>query len=380
MKKLICIAILMISVAAAAFSLNVACAEEGYEVSAFSAYMTDAESGRVLYAKAADEKHEIASMVKIMTANLVFEALDRGDISLDQDVTVSSVAAGMGGSQMFLDEGAVYKVDDLIKGVIVASANDASVALAELISGSHQAFVNAMNSRAQEMGMTNTRFSCATGLPDSGEQYSTARDVNTMTRALMKHAKYYDYAGIWMEDFVHPSGRTTQLVNTNKLIRNYAGCVGGKTGFTNEAGFCLSACADRKGVRVVATLIGGKDSNTRFSEVSGMFNYAFANYTRAKAVCAGEQMGEAKVRGGKIDSLPYGADRDVSVLIKNGETLSDPVITLPDKLKAPVTRGDVIGTAEYSAPTGEKITVNLIALCDVEKASLWDIIKDIFIR
>ena len=228
--------------------------------------------------------------------------------------------------------------------------------------------------------MTNTRFSCATGLPDSGEQYSTARDVNTMTRALMKHSKYYDYAGIWMEDFVHPSGRTTQLVNTNKLIRNYAGCVGGKTGFTNEAGFCLSACADRKGVRVVATLIGGKDSNTRFSEVSGMFNYAFANYTRAKAVCAGEQMGEAKVRGGKIDSLPYGADRDVSVLIKNGETLSDPVITLPGKLKAPVTRGDVIGTAEYSAPTGEKITVNLIALCDVEKASLWDIIKDIFIR
>lgn len=285
----------------------------------------------------------------------------------------------MGGSQMFLDAGATYKVDDLIKGVIVASANDASVALAELISGSHEAFVNRMNERAREMGMNNTRFSCATGLPDSGEQYSTARDVNIMTRALMKHDKYYDYAGIWMEDFTHPSGRTTQLVNTNKLIRNYAGCVGGKTGFTNEAGFCLSACADRKGVRVVATLIGGKDSNTRFAEVSGMFNYAFANYSRAKVAGAGEQLGAIPVRGGRVDEIPYGADSDVSMLIKTGEEISAPVITLPDKVKAPVNRGDVIGTAEYSTPSGEKITVNLIALESAEQATFWDYIKKVFI-
>lgn len=285
----------------------------------------------------------------------------------------------MGGSQMFLDAGATYKVDDLIKGVIVASANDASVALAELISGSHEAFVNRMNERAREMGMNNTRFSCATGLPDSGEQYSTARDVNIMTRALMKHDKYYDYAGIWMEDFTHPSGRTTQLVNTNKLIRNYAGCVGGKTGFTNEAGFCLSACADRKGVRVVATLIGGKDSNTRFAEVSGMFNYAFANYSRAKVAGAGEQLGAIPVRGGRVDEIPYGTDSDVSMLIKTGEEISAPEITLPDKVKAPVNRGDVIGTAEYSTPSGEKITVNLIALESAEQATFWDYIKKVFI-
>lgn len=379
MKKFLCIILLLTAAITAMFSVNVACAEEGYSVRAFSAYMTDAESGRVLYAKAEDEKHEIASMVKIMTANLVFEALDRGEISLNQEVTVSQTAAGMGGSQMFLDAGATYKVDDLIKGVIVASANDASVALAELISGSHEAFVNKMNERALEMGMNNTRFSCATGLPDSGEQYSTARDVNTMTRALMKHDKYYDYAGIWMEDFTHPSGRTTQLVNTNKLIRNYAGCVGGKTGFTNEAGFCLSACADRKGVRVVATLIGGKDSNSRFAEVSGMFNYAFANYSRAKVAGAGEQLGAIPVRGGRVDEIPYGADSDVSMLIKTGEEISAPVITLPDKVKAPVNRGDVIGTAEYSTPSGEKITVNLIALESAEQATFWDYIKKVFI-
>ena len=378
MKKIICITMLLILAITAMFAVNVTVAEEdGPSVTAFSAYMTDAESGRVLYAKDEDKRHEIASMVKIMTANLVFEALDRGDISLDQEVTVSQTAAGMGGSQMFLDAGSTYKVDDLIKGVIVASANDASVALAELISGSHEGFVNKMNERAREMGMNNTLFSCATGLPDSGEQYSTARDVNIMTRALMSHKKYYDYASIWREDFVHPGGRTTQLVNTNKLIRNYAGCVGGKTGFTNEAGFCLSACADRKGVRVVATLIGGKDSKTRFAEVSGMFNYAFANYSRAKIAAAGEQMGMLAVRGGRVNEIPYGVEADMSMLLKTGEEISAPEITLPDKIKAPVARGDVIGTAKYTSPAGESITVNLIALESAEPATFWDYIKKI---
>ena len=248
MKKIITCLILIAAVAAA-FAANTACAEEEQKlVTAFSAYLTDSKSGRVLYAKDENEKHEIASMVKIMTATLTFEALERGELSLEEEIVVSHEAAGMGGSQMFLDAGESYKAGDLLKGVVIASANDASVALAERISGSHEAFVNKMNARARELGMNNTRFCCATGLPDSGEQYSTAKDVNVMTRELMKHKAYYDYAGIWLEDVVHPSGRTTQLVNTNKLIRNYSGCVGGKTGFTDEAGFCLSACAERKGV------------------------------------------------------------------------------------------------------------------------------------
>lgn len=378
MKKIITCLILIAAVAAA-FAANTACAEEEQKlVTAFSAYLTDSKSGRVLYAKDENEKHEIASMVKIMTATLTFESLERGELSLEEEIVVSPEAAGMGGSQMFLDAGESYKAGDLIKGVVIASANDASVALAERISGSHEAFVNKMNARARELGMNNTRFCCATGLPDSGEQYSTAKDVNVMTRELMKHKAYYDYAGIWMEDFVHPSGRTTQLVNTNKLIRNYSGCVGGKTGFTDEAGFCLSACAERKGVRVVATLIGGRDSKTRFAEVSGMFNYAFANFENVKAVTAGEELGSVAVRGGKVKSVPYGSAADVEALLKNGETLPPPELKLPEKLKAPISRGEVIGRAEYSLPSGEKLSVDLVALCDVQKASIWDNIKDIF--
>ena len=379
MKK--AIGLLMVTVAAltAVFTANVACAEEaGPQVTAFSAYLTDSASGRVLYAKNEDEKHEIASMVKIMTATLTFEALERGELSLEEKICVSETAASMGGSQMFLDAGVEYKAGDLLKGVIVASANDASVALAERIGGSHSAFVGLMNKRAAELGMKNTLFSCATGLPDSGEQYSTARDVNIMTRELMKHKGYYDYAGIWMEDFIHPSGRSTQLVNTNKLIRNYAGCVGGKTGFTDEAGFCLSACAERNGVRVTATLIGGKDGKGRFAEVSGMFNYAFANFKNIKLVTAGEELGTVAVSGGKLKELPFGAAADISCLLKNSEQTAPPVITLPEKVKAPVARGDVIGSAEYSLPDGRRVSVDLVALSGVEKSSIWDIIKDIF--
>ena len=379
MKK--AIGLLMVTVAAltAVFTANVACAEEAApQVTAFSAYLTDSMSGRVLYAKNEDEKHEIASMVKIMTATLTFEALERGELSLEEKICVSETAASMGGSQMFLDAGVEYKTGDLLKGVIVASANDASVALAERIGGSHSAFVGLMNKRAAELGMKNTLFSCATGLPDSGEQYSTARDVNIMTRELMKHKGYYDYAGIWMEDFIHPSGRSTQLVNTNKLIRNYAGCVGGKTGFTDEAGFCLSACAERNGVRVTATLIGGKDGKGRFAEVSGMFNYAFANFKNVKLVTAGEELGTVAVSGGKLKELPFGAAADISCLLKNSEQTAPPVITLPEKVKAPVVRGDVIGSAEYSLPDGRRVSVDLVALSGVEKSSIWDIIKDIF--
>ena len=379
MKK--AIGLLMVTVAAltAVFTVNVTCAEEaGPQVTAFSAYLTDSASGRVLYAKNEDEKHEIASMVKIMTATLTFEALERGELSLEEKICVSETAASMGGSQMFLDAGVEYKAGDLLKGVIVASANDASVALAERIGGSHSAFVGLMNKRAAELGMKNTLFSCATGLPDSGEQYSTARDVNIMTRELMKHKGYYDYAGIWMEDFIHPSGRSTQLVNTNKLIRNYAGCVGGKTGFTDEAGFCLSACAERNGVRVTATLIGGKDGKGRFAEVSGMFNYAFANFKNVKLVTAGEELGTVAVSGGKLKELPFGAAADISCLLKNSEQTAPPVITLPEKVKAPVARGDVIGSAEYSLPDGRRVSVDLVALSGVEKSSIWDIIKDIF--
>lgn len=393
MKKIIVTAILAVAFAAA-FCMNTAAAESVLQVqetslaqnaavqqpdiTSFGAYMTDFYTGKVMYAKNENARHEIASMVKIMTANLVFEEVESGRLSYDEEITVSEEAAGMGGSQMFLDAGVKYRVDDLIKGVIVASANDASVALAERISGSHEAFVAQMNVKAQEWGMSDTLFSCATGLPDSGEQYSTARDVNVMTRKLMAHDKYFEYAGIWMEDFTHPGGRVTQLVNTNKLIRNYSGCMGGKTGYTQEAGFCLSACAQRQGVKVVATLIGGTDGKTRFAEVSRMFNYAFANYKTVTLYPEGSSVGvSVRVKGGKSENVDAVVSSQISVLMANGEANPEVITDVPEYVKAPVRKGDKIGTVTVKCADGQVISADLVSPCDVDKCSIWDYIRKV---
>ena len=374
MKKIITCLILIAAVAAA-FAANTACAEEEQKlVTAFSAYLTDSKSGRVLYAKDENEKHEIASMVKIMTATLTFEALERGELSLEEEIVVSPEAAGMGGSQMFLDAGAEYTVSDLLKGVIVASANDASYALAERISGSATAFVADMNEKAALLGLRNTLFANCTGLPSDSEQYSSARDVNIMTRELMNHDLYFDYAGIWTEDYVHPSGRITTLTNTNKLIRQYAGCKGGKTGFTEDAGFCLSACAERGGIEVVATVIGAADGKTRFAECSRLFNHAFANLTRQVALEKGEEAdATAEVKGGKIKSVVPVASKQAAITVMRGEKAS--VEYQIFEVKAPLKAGDVVGKIILS--NGDKREeFDLVSPVDIQKATLWDRIKD----
>ena len=258
------------------FSLISVSAEEVTYGSSFSAYMVENATGKVLYKKNENERHEIASMVKIMSSLLVFESIEKGEIKVDEKITISHNAASMTGSELFIDEGAEYSVHDLLKGVIVVSANDACVALAERIAGNEDSFVAMMNERAKSLGMNDTLFVNATGLPAEG-QYSTAKDVNTMTRELIKHESYYDYSKIWLEDYAHPSGRITQLANTNKLIRHYEGCDSGKTGFTNNALFCLSASASRNGMRLVTTVIGAKSSKERFKEVSDLFKIGRAH-------------------------------------------------------------------------------------------------------
>jgi len=380
MKKIALISILALAIVGV-FALNISAVAEtggGMEITAFSAYLTDFNSGRVLFAKNENERHEIASMVKIMTANLAFEAVERGELSLDEDITVSETASSMGGSQMFLDANTAYKATDLIKGIIIASANDASVAIAERLCGSHEAFVVLMNERAAQLGMNDTKFCCATGLPDSGEQYSTARDVNIMTRQLMSHAKYYDYAGIWMEDYTHPSGRVTQLVNTNKLIRGYRGCIGGKTGFTNEAGFCLSAGAERDGVKVAATLIGGSDSKKRFAEVSAMFNYAFANYKSVTLYKAGAPLADrVAIKGGKTDSIAVAPASDIAALMATGDNKPEVTFEFNEGLKAPIAKGDEVGRAILTDASSNQTVVPLISLDNVDKSTFWDDIKRI---
>ena len=366
--------VLLIMTALSICTFQYACAEEGdLAITSFSAYLAD-EDGREIYSVNADERHQIASMVKIMTADLVFESIESGELSVDEKVTVSAEAAGMGGSQMFLDAGTEYSVSDLLKGVIVASANDASYALAERISGSASAFVADMNEKAALLGLRNTLFANCTGLPGDSEQYSSARDVNIMTRELMKHDLYFDYAGIWTEDYVHPSGRITTLTNTNKLIRQYTGCKGGKTGFTEDAGFCLSACAERGGIEVIATVIGAADGKTRFAECCRLFNHAFANLTRQVALEKGEEAdATVEVKGGKIKSVVPVASKQAAITVMRGEKAS--VEYQIFEVKAPLKAGDVVGKIILS--NGDKREeFDLVSPVDIQKATLWDRIKD----
>ncbi|MDE5549508.1 MAG: D-alanyl-D-alanine carboxypeptidase [Clostridia bacterium] len=350
--------------------------EQSIKPNGFGEYLTEYYTGEVLYEHNAESRHEIASMVKIMTANLIFENIEAGKLSFDDMITISPEAAAMGGSQMFLDSGAQYSVNDLLKGIIVVSANDASYAMAERIAGSVDSFVAMMNARASELGMNNTKFVNCTGLPNENEQYSTAKDVNIMTRQLMSHDKYYEYASVWMEDYTHPSGRVTQFVNTNKLLKQYNGCIGGKTGYTDAAGHCLSACAQRNGMKVVATIVGGTDSKSRFNQVRAMFDYSFANYVNKVYFKKGDVVGNIKVKKSPVDQIEVAISRDITKFSKLGQGGEEIQLVLPEEIVAPISKGDVVGQAVYNLD-GNEIKVDIIAMQDARKSTFLDIIKGI---
>lgn len=375
-KGILVFALLLLTFILSCSLVSVSAEEQTYG-SSFSAYMVENDTGRVLYKKNENERHEIASMVKIMSSLIVFESQEKGEIKFDEKITISHNAASMTGSELFIDEGCEYSVSDLLKGVIVVSANDACVALAERIAGSEDNFVKLMNERAQSLGMNDTLFVNATGLPASG-QYSTAKDVNTMTRELIKHEAYYDYSKIWLEDYAHPSGRITQLANTNKLIRHYEGCDSGKTGFTNNALFCLSASAKRNGMRLVTTVIGAKSSKERFKEVSDLFNYGFNNYSYTRVKSKGDIVeNSVKVEKGKKKNVELIFAEDIASLTKKGDKAQVELrYELPEKIRATVRKGDKIGECQvYENGT-------LIKKCDIlanetiEKASWFDNLKE----
>lgn len=242
MKKLIFVTLLAISLALPTALGN---SKEAASEPCKAIYVCDAESGQVVESYQEEERLPIASMCKVMTLLLGFEAIERGDLTLDEQITVSRHAAGMGGSQVFLQENLSYPTSELLKSIAVCSANDSCVAIAERIAGTESAFIDAMNQRAKELGAGNTLFANCTGLPLE-PQYSCAKDVSLMFRELLKHKQYFEYSKIWLEDFSHPDGRITSMTNTNKLIRQLDGCDGGKTGFTNQAGFCLAATGEKE--------------------------------------------------------------------------------------------------------------------------------------
>ena len=336
----------------------------------------DEASGMQLYAKNETQRLPIASMCKIMTLLLCFESIDAGEHTLNEQVTVSQTAAGMGGSQVYLEANGSYEISNLLKSIIVCSANDSCVAMAETIAGSENAFVERMNERAKELGANDTLFANCTGLPKE-PQYSCAKDVSVMLQALLHHPQYFEYSKIRNEEFRHPKDRVTQMTNTNRLLRSYEGCDSGKTGFTNQAGFCLAASAKRGNMRIISVTIGSSDSTSRFDCHKNMLNYAFANFTNKVIVDADVPLNErAEVRGGKQDYVKAKAKRNILLFSKKGtqDNITEEVVF--NGIKAPVRNGDVIGKIVVYKNNVEADSVELLACEDIAKATVWDNYKE----
>lgn len=337
----------------------------------------DYHSGEVVCEQNADKKLQVASIVKLMTTLLTIESIEKGNISLTDKMTTTENSAGMGGSQVFIDPFVEYTVEQMLQSVIVASANDASVALAEFIAGSEENFVAKMNKRAKELGLTNTLYANATGLP-APEEYSTARDVALLLKEVINHKIYRDYSTIWMTELTHPSGRKTEVVNTNKLVRYYKGCDGGKTGFTDEAGYCLAATAERDNMRFIVVSLGAKDSKTRFSNVSTLFNYAFANYQNTHLVSKDKPMAQIEVKMGKQKQADVFAKQDYYALTQKGEQIKYEITTdMPSSIKAPLHVGDVVGKLTITKQGKVVAEIDLIVNQNYDKLTLKDSFKDV---
>ena len=317
------------------------------ELPCAAAILVEPQSGQVLFAQNADTPRPVASVTKVMTILLALEALSQGRVSLEDEFSISQAAAGMGGSQVLLDVGEVQPFSVLLKSAIVGSANDASVAIAEALYGSESVFVERMNERARELGLTDTHFVNCTGLPAEGQQ-TTARDVAVMTMAMLSYPAYFDFSTVWLDEVDHGDGRITQLTNTNKLIRLYDGCDGGKTGSTNEAGYCISATAERGGMRLIAVVLGADTGSERFDIASEMLDYGFAHYRLYPVAQEGTKVrGELPVTGGDSAGVPLVLGGALTLLIQKGEEQGIQLVPdLPGSVEAPVAAGQEVGGVE----------------------------------
>lgn len=338
-----------------------------------SAILCEASTGQVIFEKNADERRPVASVNKVMTILLTLEAVDEGRVSLEDQVTVSPRAASMGGSQAFLDAGERYKLSELLKTVIVASANDSAVALAEHLAGTEESFVRLMNTRAEELGLTNTHYANCTGLP-AQEHYTTARDVAKLSAQLDLHPIYYRYSTIWMDEIKHRGGRVTSLTNTNRLIRFYPGCDGYKTGSTNEARYCVSATAKKEGMRLIAVVLGTPAGQTRFDEARAMLEYGFANVQLVTPIAQGQALDmTVPVRLGGRDEVSVLSGGTCSLLERRGEKNALSLeAALVEKVNAPVYAGDVLG--EIRVKRGDEVVAVVPAIAgeDVQLPGMVD--------
>ncbi len=337
-----------------------------------SAIIMEPTTGKVIFEKNSNERLEPASMTKIMTLLLTFEAIDNGKISLDDMVTISKRAADMGGSQMFLEAGSNIRLEEIIKGVSIASANDGAIALAEYIGGSVENFVDMMNKKAEDLGLSNTHFINPHGL-HADNHYSSAYDMAIMASNLINHEKILNYTSIYEDYFNKPDGSRTWLVNTNKLVRFFKGVDGLKTGYTKEAGYCLTATAKKNNVRYITVVMGEPSSDIRSSETTNMLNYAFNSFKLNTILDKNQELGNIYIDKSKQKTAKIVVRNPVTELISKEKEAPNYTYNLKvGKLTAPLRAGTKVGTVEILDNEGlivreEDVTISY----DIEKSNLW---------
>jgi len=365
LKRLIIILSLLVFV----FGFVTLTGAQDFKIDAQSAILIDAETGQVLYEQNADEKLPPASITKIMTLLITMEEIEKGELSLDDDVTISRLAESMGGSQIFLAEGNVVKVRDLLKAVTIASANDACVALAETVAGSYNRFINMMNDKADDMGLDDTYFSNSTGLPTESDHYTTARDVAVMSRELVKYPIILEDASIWL-DYIELPDRDAMLTNTNHLVNTYPGLDGIKTGHTSEAGFSLAATAKRGDMRLISVVMKSRSVKAREDLTAQLLDYGFNRFTRRNYLEAGETIQNIEVEQGSKEFTTGEISKDLAVVVRRGmEDTIETEIDVKDNFEFPINVGDSLGEAR-AVRDGEVITkVDIVATEEVNKAN-----------
>lgn len=347
-----------------------ASALEPAEITAPSAVLVEAQSGKVLYEKDAHEIRPCASITKVMTLLLTFEAIESGKLSLDDTLTASEHAASMGGSDIWLEKGEEMSVNDLIKATVVASANDAAVVLAESIGGSEDGFVGMMNERAKELSMNDTVFKNCNGLDEDGH-VTSAYDVALMSAQLIKHKDIFNYCTIWMDSL--RNGKT-QIVNTNKLLKTYNGITGLKTGTTDKAGSCISATAVRGNMGLIAVVLGSASGKDRFSDAAALLDFGFAGYSVALPQLPENGFEAVNVKNGMDSSVNAEVNIDSSILVEKGKEKSiDYNIVYYDDVEAPVNKGDEVGKIEYTLDGQTVAQFPLVAEKDVQIISFWPV-------
>ncbi len=352
------------------------------EITAPSAILLEASTGQVIYEKNATERRSPASITKIMTLLLIFEALSEGKVSLQDEVVTSAHAKSMGGSQVFLEEGETQTLETMIKCIVIASGNDASVAVAEHIAGSEADFVEKMNAKATELGMVDTHFEDCCGLTDSDSHYTTAKDVAIMSRELtVKYPEVFTYTRIWMEDITHVTRRgssTFTLSSTNKLLKWYQWTTGLKTGSTAKAKFCISATASKDGMDLIAVIMGAPDPKERFHDAEKLLNYGFS-VSNLYVDENKEPLPQMRVEGGVEESVSLHYAEEFRYLDVTGRDLSavEKELKLPESVKAPVTEGKTAGQAVFRIGGEEIGRVAVLYDASVEKAGFGDYFKKV---